>query len=143
LVPDELAREADVLRREGQTVFFVGIDGAIAGLLAVTDPIKSTAPAAIAELHRLGLKLVMLTGDHADTAQRVATKLGIDRVEAGVTPQMKHDLIQQLRQAGGHVAMAGDGINDAPALAAAEVGIAMGTGTDVAIESAGITLVKG
>ncbi len=142
-VPEPLAQQAAAWRKDGQTVFFVGIDGQIAGLLAVTDPIKSTAPAAVAALHKLGLKLVMLTGDHADTAQRVATTLGLDSIEANVTPEKKHDIIAQLRKDGAHVAMAGDGINDAPALAAAEVGIAMGTGTDVAMESAGITLVKG
>jgi len=142
-VPQELSASAETLRKEGQTVFFVGIDGAVRGLLAVTDPIKPTTPAAIAALHRLGIKIVMLTGDHADTAQRVADSLGLDRVEAGVTPEKKHEVIVQLRKAGAHVAMAGDGVNDAPALAAAEVGIAMGTGTDVAMESAGITLVHG
>jgi Cu+-exporting ATPase len=131
------------LRQEGQTVFFVGVDGAIAGLLAVTDPIKLTTPRAIAALHQLGIKIVMLTGDHADTAKRVAGQLGIDRVEAEVTPERKHDVIVQLKRAGARIAMAGDGINDAPALAAADIGIAMGTGTDVAMESAGITLVKG
>ena len=143
VVPADLAAKAAALREEGQTVFFIGIDGAIAGLLAVTDPIKSTTPNAIAALHKLGLKLVMLTGDHATTAKRVAQKLGIDRVEAEVTPEKKHDVIVQLKQHGERVAMAGDGVNDAPALAAADVGIAMGTGTDVAMESAGITLVKG
>jgi len=142
-VPADLAAKAAALREEGQTVFFVGIDGAVAGLLAVTDPIKTTTPNAIAALHQLGLKLVMLTGDHAATAKRVAQKLGIDRVEAEVTPEKKHDAIVQLKKDGARVAMAGDGINDAPALAAADVGIAMGTGTDVAMESAGVTLVKG
>jgi Cu+-exporting ATPase len=142
-VPEILAVKAAGLRKEGRTVFFVGIDGAIAGLLAVTDPIKPTTPAAIAALHRLGLKIVMLTGDHADTAKRVAEKLGIDRVEAEVTPEKKHDAILQLKRGGARVAMAGDGVNDAPALAAADVGIAMGTGADVAMESAGVTLVKG
>ena len=142
-VPEILAAKAADLRKEGQTVFFVGIDGAVAGLLAVTDPIKPTTPAAIAALHRLGLKIVMLTGDHADTAKRVAEKLGIDRVEAEVTPEKKHDAILQLKREGARVAMAGDGVNDAPALAAADVGIAMGTGADVAMESAGVTLVKG
>ena len=135
--------KAGALRQDGHTVFFVVIDGVIAGLLAVTDPIKPSTPAAIAALHKLGLKLVMLTGDHADTAKRVAQKLGIDRVEAGVTPEKKHDVVVQLKRDGARIAMAGDGVNDAPALAAADVGIAMGTGTDVAIESAGITLVKG
>ena len=142
-VPEILATKAVELRKEGRTVFFVGIDGAIAGLLAVTDPIKPTTPAAIAALHRLGLKVVMLTGDHAETAKRVAEKLGIDRVEAEVTPEKKHAAILQLKREGARVAMAGDGVNDAPALAAADVGIAMGTGADVAMESAGITLVKG
>ncbi len=142
-VPENLSAQAAALRAEGQTVFFVAIDGAVAGLLAVTDPIKSTTPAAIAALHQLGLKLVMLTGDHRATAQRVAEKLHIDQVEAEVTPEKKHDLIARMKHDGARVAMAGDGINDAPALAAADVGIAMGTGTDVAMESAGITLVKG
>jgi len=142
-MPENLAAKATGLRQEGQTVFFVAIDGAVAGLLAVTDPIKATTPDAIAALHRLGLKIVMLTGDHAETAKRVAEKLGIDRVEAEVTPEKKHDTIMRLKREGARIAMAGDGVNDAPALAAADVGIAMGTGTDVAMESAGVTLVKG
>jgi P-type Cu+ transporter len=142
-IPADLAAKAEALRKEGRTVFFVRMDDAMAGLLAVTDPIKASAPAAIDALHKLGIKLVMLTGDHAETAKRVAQKLGIDRVEAEVTPEKKHDVIAQLKREGARVAMAGDGVNDAPALAAADVGIAMGTGTDVAIESAGITLVKG
>ena len=142
-MPETLATKATELRQEGQTVFFVAVDGAIAGLLAVTDPIKPTTPAAIADLHRLGLKIVLLTGDHAETAKRIAQQLSIDQVEAEVTPEKKHDAIVQLKSEGARVAMAGDGINDAPALAAADVGIAMGTGTDVAMESAGITLVKG
>jgi Cu+-exporting ATPase len=142
-VPKSLAAQADALRKEGQTVFFVGVDGAIAGLLAVTDPIKATTPDAVAALHRLGIKLVMLTGDHAETAKKVAEQLGIDRVEAEVTPEKKQAAIAELKHEGARVAMAGDGVNDAPALAAADVGIAMGTGTDVAMESAGITLVKG
>jgi Cu+-exporting ATPase len=128
---------------EGNTVIYVAIDGKAAGLLAVADPIKDSTPAAIAELHRLGLKIIMLTGDNPRTAEAVAKKLGINEVEAGVEPHHKHEHIKQLRQQGRVVAMAGDGINDAPALAAADVGIAMGTGTDVAMESAGITLVKG
>jgi Cu+-exporting ATPase len=143
IVPDALAAKAADLRREGQTVFFVGIDNVIAGLLAVTDPIKPGTPAALAALHKLGLQVVMLTGDHAETARRVAEKLGIDQVEAEVTPEKKHDAILALKLNGARVAMAGDGINDAPALAAADVGIAMGTGTDVAMESAGVTLVSG
>ena len=121
----------------------MGIDGAVAGLLAVTDPIKETTPAAVEALHRLGIKLVMLTGDHAETAKLVADKLHIDQVEAQVTSDKKHKVVVRLKKEGGRVAMAGDGVNDAPALAAADVGIAMGTGTDVAMESAGVTLVKG
>jgi Cu+-exporting ATPase len=143
MIPAELSAKATELRREGQTVFYVEIDNAVAGLLAVTDPIKATTPEAIAALHRLGIKIVMLTGDHAETAKRVAEKLKIDQVEADATPQKKHDAIMHLKGEGARVAMAGDGINDAPALAAADVGIAMGTGTDVAMESAGLTLVKG
>ena len=140
---DALHPSAAELQGEGNTVVFVGIDGMLVGIIAVADPIKTTAPEAIAELHRLGLRIVMLTGDNERTAKAVAAKLGIDEVEAGVEPQRKHERVMQLRQQGRVVAMAGDGINDAPALAAANVGIAMGTGTDVAIESAGITLLKG
>ena len=128
---------------EGKTVVFVSLDGQAAGILAVSDPIKVSTPPAIAQLHQMGLKIIMLTGDNERTANAVAQKLGIDQVEAGVEPQHKHERIRQLREQGHVVAMAGDGVNDAPALAAAHVGIAMGTGTDVAIESAGITLVKG
>ena len=142
-VPDSLAARAEALRNEGHTIFFVEVDGVLAGLLGVTDPIKATTPAAISALHKLGIKIVMLTGDHLETARRVAQPLGIDRVEAGVTPEKKRDVILELKQSGARVAMAGDGVNDAPALAAADVGIAMGTGTDVAMESAGVTLVKG
>jgi Cu+-exporting ATPase len=134
---------ATALQTEGQTAMFVAINGAAAGILTVSDRIKSSTPEAIAQLHKLGLKIIMLTGDNERTANAVAKKLGLDQVEAGVAPQDKHERIQQLRQQGQIVAMAGDGINDAPALAAAHVGIAMGTGTDVAMESAGITLVKG
>jgi P-type Cu+ transporter len=140
---EALQSTATQLQAEGNTVIFVGIDGSLAGIIAVADPVKKTAPEAIAELHRLGLKIVMLTGDNERTAKAVAAKLGIDEVEAGVEPQRKHERVMQLRQQGRIVAMAGDGINDAPALAAANVGIAMGTGTDVAIESAAITLLKG
>jgi P-type Cu+ transporter len=134
---------AMALQAEGQTLMFVAINGKAAGILAVSDPIKSSTAEAIAQLHKLGLKIIMLTGDNERTANAVARTLGLDQVEAGVEPQHKHERIQQLRQQGHIVAMAGDGINDAPALAAAHVGIAMGTGTDVAMESAGITLVKG
>jgi Cu+-exporting ATPase len=142
-VPDALAQQTAALRKDGETVFFVDVDGTVAGLLAVTDPIKASSAAAIKALHELGITITMLTGDHAETAKRVADTLGIDRVEAGVTPEKKHEVVLKLKEGGMRVAMAGDGVNDAPALAAADVGIAMGTGTDVAIESAGITLVKG
>jgi Cu+-exporting ATPase len=134
---------ATALQAEGQTAMFVAINGKAAGILTVTDPIKASTPEAIAQLHKLNLKIIMLTGDNQRTAKAVANKLGLDEVEAGVEPRDKHQRIQQLRQQGQIVAMAGDGINDAPALAAANVGIAMGTGADVAMESAGITLVKG
>jgi Cu+-exporting ATPase len=140
---DALNGIATELQSEGHTVIYVGINGNFAGLLAVADPIKVSTPEAIEQLHRLGLKIMMLTGDNERTARAVAKKLGIDEVEAGVEPARKHERIKDLRQQGSIVAMAGDGINDAPALAAAHVGIAMGTGTDVAMESAGITLVQG
>jgi P-type Cu+ transporter len=135
--------QARDLQAEGQTVIFVAIDGSAAGIIAVSDPIKPSTSAAIRELQRLGLKVIMLTGDNERTAQAVAKKLGLNQVEAGVAPKDKHERVEALRREGSIVAMAGDGINDAPALAAADVGIAMGTGTDVAMESAGITLVKG
>jgi Cu+-exporting ATPase len=138
-----LEPKATALQAEGQTAMFVAINGKAAGILTVSDPIKASTPEAIAQLHGLGLKIIMLTGDNERTAKAVAKKLGLDQVEAGVEPKDKHQRIQQLRQQGQIVAMAGDGINDAPALAAANVGIAMGTGADVAMESAGITLVKG
>jgi Cu+-exporting ATPase len=138
-----LETKATALQAEGQTAMFVAINGNAAGILTVSDPIKSSTTEAIAQLHKLGLKIIMLTGDNERTANAVAKNLGLDQVEAGVAPQDKHERIRQLRQQGQIVAMAGDGINDAPALAAAHVGIAMGTGTDVAMESAGITLVKG
>ncbi|MEO0031193.1 MAG: hypothetical protein RIS94_951 [Pseudomonadota bacterium] len=138
-----LATRADDLRKDGATVLFVGIDGALAGLLAVADPVKTTTPAAIAALRAEGLRIVMLTGDNRTTAQAVAARLGIDEVEADVLPDQKSAVVARLRAEGRIVAMAGDGVNDAPALAAADVGIAMGTGTDVAMESAGITLLKG
>ena len=142
-VPESLATIVSDLRKNGETVFFVGIDGAVAGILAVSDPIKESTPNAVKALHHLGIKLVMLTGDHAETARLVGDNLHIDRVEAQITPERKHDFVVMLKKEGGRVAMAGDGVNDAPALAAADVGIAMGTGTDVAMESAGVTLVKG
>ena len=137
------ANKAAELQSQGRTVIFAAIDGQAAGILAIADPIKASTPQAIARLHALGLKIIMLTGDNERSAQAVAKSLGLDHVEAGVEPQHKHERIRQLREQGNIVAMAGDGINDAPALAAAHVGIAMGTGTDVAMESAGITLVKG
>ena len=138
-----LAARAEELRRDGQTVVFVAVDRQFAGLLGVADRIKQTTPEAIRSLHGEGLQVVMLTGDNLTTARAVASKLGIDRVYAEVLPAQKRDVIQNLQREGRVVAMAGDGINDAPALAAADVGIAMGTGTDVAMESAGVTLVKG
>ncbi len=133
----------DSLRAEGQTVMLVSVDKSFAGLIAVADPIKERTPDAIRELRASGMRVVMLTGDNAATAQAVASKLGIDDVEAGVMPDRKSDVVRELQESGKVVAMAGDGINDAPALAQADVGIAMGTGTDVAMESAGLTLVKG
>ena len=135
--------KATALQAQGQTAMFVAISGKAAGIITVADPIKASTPEAIAQLHKLGLKIIMLTGDNERTANAVAKTLGLDQVAAGVEPKDKLERIHQLRQQGLIVAMAGDGINDAPALAAANVGIAMGTGTDVAIESAGITLVKG
>ena len=140
---DQLLSPAGVLQSQGNTVMFVGIDDEAAGILAVSDPIKESTPEAIRQLHQLGLKVIMLTGDNEKTAQAVASQLNIDEVEAGVKPEDKHDRVRQLREQGHVVAMAGDGINDAPALAAANVGVAMGTGTDVAIESSDVTLVKG
>ena len=137
------AERAEALRAEGQTVMFVAVDGELAGLLGVADPIKESTPEAIRALHREGIRIVMLTGDSRTTAQAVARKLGIDDVIAEVLPDQKVDVVKRLQGAGRFVAMAGDGINDAPALAQAQVGIAMGTGTDVAMESAPVTLVKG
>ncbi|RME27811.1 MAG: HAD family hydrolase, partial [Deltaproteobacteria bacterium] len=141
--PAPLDAWAEALRGEGQTVMFVAVDGRLAGLIGVSDPIKDTTPQAIAALHREGLRIVMLTGDSETTARAVAEKLGIDEVIAGVLPDQKAAKVAELAAQGRVVAMAGDGINDAPALARAAVGIAMGTGTDVAMESAGVTLVKG
>ena len=138
-----LQKQADELRLEGQTVMFVAVDGQLGGFISVADPIKSSTPEALKALHEAGIKVVMLTGDNKTTAYAVAEKLGIDRVEAEVLPEQKTGIVKQLQAEGHIVAMAGDGINDAPALAQAHVGIAMGTGTDVAMESAGVTLVKG
>jgi Cu+-exporting ATPase len=138
-----LAAKAEALRADGQTVMFVLVDGKIAGLVAVADPIKETTPEAIRQLHVDGIRIVMLTGDSRTTAEAVAKKLQIDEVVAEVLPQGKAAVVKRLQAEGRFVAMAGDGINDAPALAQAQVGIAMGTGTDVAMESAGVTLIKG
>jgi P-type Cu+ transporter len=139
----DLEGEAECLRRDGATAIFVACDGKLAGVIAIADPLKATTADALAALRRDGLRIVMLTGDNRTTALAVARRLGIDEVEAQVLPDQKATVVERLRREGRVVAMAGDGVNDAPALAAADVGIAMGTGTDVAIESAGITLVKG
>ncbi|MDD2915680.1 MAG: heavy metal translocating P-type ATPase [Gallionella sp.] len=139
----ELAARADALRGDGQTVMLLAIDGKAAGLIGVADPVKASTLEAIRALHEEGVQVIMLTGDNRTTAEAVARKLGIDRVEAEVLPEQKASIVKQLQAQGRIVAMAGDGINDAPALALAQVGIAMGTGTDVAMESAGVTLVKG
>jgi Cu+-exporting ATPase len=139
----DLESQAEKLRSEGATAMFVGIDGRAAGVLAVADPIKPSTPAALASLRHEGIRIVMVTGDHRATAEAVARKLGITEIEAEVLPEHKNAIVQRLRAEGRAVAMAGDGVNDAPALAEAEVGIAMGTGTDVAMQSAAVTLVKG
>ena len=141
--PAALDAEAESLRQDGATVIFVAIGGQPAGVIAIADPTKASTPAAVAALKRAGIRVVMLTGDNATTARAVARKLGIDEVEAEVLPQDKSKVVERLRREGRVVAMAGDGVNDAPALAAADIGIAMGTGTDVAMQSAGVTLVKG
>jgi P-type Cu+ transporter len=138
-----LIEPAEALREDGETVMFISIDGKAAGLIGVADPIKKSTPEALQALHAEGIKVVMLTGDSRTTAQAVARKLGIDEIEAEVLPEQKTAVVKKFQAAGAIVAMAGDGINDAPALAQANVGVAMGTGTDVAMESAGVTLVKG
>jgi Cu+-exporting ATPase len=138
-----LVERPEELRRDGQTAMLVAIDGRAAGLIGVADPIKDSTPEAIRLLHDEGIRIVMLTGDSRTTAEAVARKLGIDDVVAEVLPEQKGEVVKRLQDDGRVVAMAGDGINDAPALAQAHVGIAMGTGTDVAMESAGVTLVKG
>ena len=140
---DESRYHSEALRKDGQTVMYVVVDGAVAGLLGVADPVKQSTPEAIRMLHDDGIKIVMLTGDNRTTAEAVAKRLGIDEVQAEVLPQHKVEAVKRLQAEGRMVAMAGDGVNDAPALAQAHVGIAMGTGTDVAMESAGVTLVKG
>ena len=138
-----LDQDAERLRADGATVVNVAIDGKLAGLFAIADPVKPSTPEALKALAADGIKVIMLTGDNRTTANAVARRLGIADVEADVLPDQKSAVVARLRQAGRVVAMAGDGVNDAPALAAADVGIAMGTGTDVAMESAGITLLKG
>jgi len=139
----ELPARAEALRADGQTVMLLAIDGKAAGMIGVADPVKASTPEAIRALHEEGVQVIMLTGDNRITAQAVAKKLGIDRIEAEVLPEQKASIVKQLQAQGRIVAMAGDGVNDAPALAQAQVGIAMGTGTDVAMESAGVTLIKG
>jgi Cu+-exporting ATPase len=134
---------ANELRKEGSTAIYIGVDGKAAGLFAIADPIKETTPAVMDALRQEGIRVIMLTGDNRVTAEAVARRLGVDEVEADVLPDQKSEVVSRLRKEGRIVAMAGDGVNDAPALAAADVGIAMGTGTDVAIESAGITLLRG
>ncbi|MGD0142915.1 MAG: HAD-IC family P-type ATPase, partial [Rhizomicrobium sp.] len=140
---DTIGSHAESMRVDGQTVVFVAVDGKIAGLIGVADPIKSTTAAAIRELRADGMRIVMLTGDAKSTAAAVAAKLGLDDVVAEVLPDQKTGTIKRLQAEGHIVAMAGDGVNDAPALAQAQVGVAMGTGTDVAMKSAGVTLIKG
>jgi Cu+-exporting ATPase len=141
--PSILETRADELRRDGATAMFVAVEGHAAGVLAIADPIKTTTPDALAQLRNDKIRIVMLTGDNRTTAEAIANKLGITEVEAGVLPDRKNAVVRRLRGEGRVVAMAGDGVNDAPALAEADIGIAMGTGTDVAMESAGVTLVKG
>jgi Cu+-exporting ATPase len=138
-----LDADAGALQTDGHTVIFAALDGELAGILAVSDPIKDETPSAIERLRAFGVRVIMLTGDDRRVAAAVARSLGIEEFEAGLSPRDKHDRVLKLRDAGSCVAMAGDGINDAPALAAAHVGLAMGTGTDIAIESAGITLLHG
>ncbi len=142
-LPEAAVEHAEALRSEGKTVMFVAVDGVVVSLLGVADPVKESTPEAIRQLHDDGIELVMLTGDSRTTAEAVARQLGIDRVVSEVLPDEKAEAVKELQNEGRSVAMAGDGINDAPALAQAQVGIAMGTGTDVAMESAGVTLVKG
>jgi len=134
---------ADELRRDGATAIFAALDGEASGVIAIADPVKATTPDAVRLLKEMGVRVVMLTGDNRATAEAVGRKLGVAEIEAEVLPQDKGKTVERLRKEGRVVAMAGDGVNDAPALAAADVGIAMGTGTDVAIESAGVTLLSG
>jgi Cu+-exporting ATPase len=139
----DLDAAAEAARKNGATVIYVAIDGVVAGMIAIADPIKPSAQAALRKLRDDGLCIVMLTGDNVTTARAVAAQLGIDEVEAGILPERKSEVVARLRHEGRRVAMVGDGVNDAPALAAADVGVAMGGGTDVAIESAGVTLLTG
>jgi len=138
-----LEAAADRLRQDGATAIFLGVDGKVAAVFAIADPVKATTAQALEELAKEKIRVVMLTGDNRTTAEAVARRLGITEVEAEVLPEQKSAVVEKFRREGRFVAMAGDGVNDAPALAAADVGIAMGTGTDVAIESAGVTLLKG
>jgi Cu+-exporting ATPase len=138
-----LSETADRERGAGATTVWAAVDGRLAGILAISDPVKDSTPAAIETLHGEGVRLVMVTGDNERTARAVARELGIDDVRAGVLPEQKLEVVRQFQAAGHRVAMAGDGINDSPALAAADVGIAMGDGTDIAMESADVTLIKG
>jgi P-type Cu+ transporter len=140
---DELEAAAEAMRVEGATAIFVAVNGKAAAVFGISDPVKATTPSALAALRAQNIRIVMLTGDNLTTAKAIANKLGIMEIEADVLPDQKADIVAKPKQGGGVVAMAGDGVNDAPALAAADVGIAMGTGTDVAMESAGITLLKG
>ena len=140
---DTVEAQADALRATGKTAMYVVADGELIGIVAVADPVRESTAAAIKELHAQGFRIIMATGDNAQTAKAVASALGIDEVRAGILPDDKRALVEQLRSEGRRVAMAGDGVNDAPALAAADVGIAMGTGADVAVESAGLTLLGG
>jgi Cu+-exporting ATPase len=143
LEPGEFQAHAHRFRENGETAVYVAVDGRVAAVLGISDPVKASTPEAVEALKREHVRIVMLTGDHHDTAQAVAQKLGIGEVRAEVTPEQKQQVVKELQAGGTRVAMAGDGINDAPALAQADVGIAMGTGTDVAMESAAVTLVKG
>jgi Cu+-exporting ATPase len=138
-----LEQRAETLRLDGATAVFIAIDGSAAGIIGIADPVKATTPEAVRALRADGIRIVMLTGDNRTTAEAVAKRLGITEIEAEILPEDKSRIVEKLRHEGRVVAMAGDGVNDAPALAAADVGIAMGTGTDVAIESAGVTLLKG
>ena len=143
IATDALADQADAMRRDGATAVFVAVNGKLAGVIGIADAVKASTPQALAALREAGMRIVMLTGDNKITAEAVAKRLGIAEVEADVLPDKKADVVARLKAQGRVVAMAGDGVNDAPALAAADVGIAMGTGTDVAMESAGVTLLKG